>query len=189
MVSSPQVFLLGLCECCRQVNRRGDILSAVFPPVTATFAGAHWRVTPCRCRKTLPVDELSTDLKLDSLKKQRNLSFYSTFWLTATIAKFSACTSQWKSRYDYSIRCYASDRKVTRSCHCVSESTANNYNATRHSVTFTLHHGLSIGYIRKTEKKPPDGAPGDKKICLTVESNLNTLNHHQHLISTVVLIW
>lgn len=47
-----------------------------------------------------------------------------------------------------------------RSCHSVSESTANKYSAKRHLVTFTLDRGLSIGYIRKTEMKPPDAAPG-----------------------------
>lgn len=46
MVYSPQMFLLGFCESCREVNERVDILNAAFPPVTATLAGAHWRVNP-----------------------------------------------------------------------------------------------------------------------------------------------
>lgn len=49
-----------------------------------------------------------------------------------------------EKRYDSSGSCYASDRKAVRSRHAVSESTANSYDAKRHSVTFTLHHGLLV---------------------------------------------
>lgn len=95
---------------------------AVFPPVTDIFAGAHWRVQPREVQKETA--SWWTFYYLKNLVQLKKCHFTPSFNRLPNIGTFSAFMSQWKSRYDYSIRCYVSDSKVMRSCHDVSESTA-----------------------------------------------------------------